>query len=529
MDEYIFGANILENLTTGMYKDSKVSYREYIQNACDQIDKAVKIGLLDSTKKGKIEIWLDAKKRTISIEDNATGIPSAEFESTLANIANSQKQIGEDKGFRGIGRLCGLAYCRELVFTSTAFGESVISEMRCDAQKMREMLNRNVNGEKFTASEVLREIFSFNYTQSSKAKEEHWFKVELIDVNDENEDLLDFQQVKDYLSFVAPVPFHNKFIYRSEIYKHADKLAYSIDEYRIKLNGEDVFKNYGTKFKTSKGDDEIFAVEFKDFYDNNGNLIMWLWFGISRFKATISKESAMRGIRLRKENIQIGNEDALQKLFKEDRGQHYFIGEVYGVSKELVPNSQRDYFNENEMRLWFERELRKYFKESLTKVYYDGSKVNSAFKKIDDHEKSVDEHNRKVEQNEFNDSNHRTKSEESLQQSEDKASEAQKTIEKLKQSTDNDDASKIIKRVVEKLENERKKEQQPTAAGINKIPFVQPTETVKPKKPQNRTDKLSRCSKQERKLIGKIYNIIIESTDEKTAETIIKNIEDEFK
>lgn len=39
MRAYVFGANILENLTTGMYKDSKVIYREYIQNACDQIDR----------------------------------------------------------------------------------------------------------------------------------------------------------------------------------------------------------------------------------------------------------------------------------------------------------------------------------------------------------------------------------------------------------------------------------------------------------------------------------------------------------
>ena len=28
------GKNILENLTTGMYADSKVIYREYVQNAC---------------------------------------------------------------------------------------------------------------------------------------------------------------------------------------------------------------------------------------------------------------------------------------------------------------------------------------------------------------------------------------------------------------------------------------------------------------------------------------------------------------
>ena len=46
MRAYVFGANILENLTTGMYKDSKVIYREYIQNACDQIDKAYDRGLL---------------------------------------------------------------------------------------------------------------------------------------------------------------------------------------------------------------------------------------------------------------------------------------------------------------------------------------------------------------------------------------------------------------------------------------------------------------------------------------------------
>ena len=39
------GKNILDNLTTGMYSDSRVIYREYIQNACDQIDLAVWIFL----------------------------------------------------------------------------------------------------------------------------------------------------------------------------------------------------------------------------------------------------------------------------------------------------------------------------------------------------------------------------------------------------------------------------------------------------------------------------------------------------
>jgi molecular chaperone HtpG len=132
MVDYVFGANILENLTTGMYQDSKVVFREYIQNACDQIDKAIREGLL-APGEGTIDIWLDRIKRSINIQDNATGIPAADFRRILGNIADSDKTIGEDKGFRGIGRLCGLAYCKELVFASSCKGEDVVSFMICDA------------------------------------------------------------------------------------------------------------------------------------------------------------------------------------------------------------------------------------------------------------------------------------------------------------------------------------------------------------------------------------------------------------
>lgn len=522
MDEYIFGANILENLTTGMYKDSKVSYREYIQNACDQIDKAVQIGLFSSREEGEIQIWLSEDNRTISIEDNATGIEQFKFEHTLANIADSNKHIGEDKGFRGIGRLCGLAYCRELVFTTTAKGENVISEMRCDAQKMRELLNRNLSGEKFTASQVLHEIYRFSYKKVKGIEDEHWFKVELIDVNDENTDLLDFNQVKDYLSFTAPVQYKNAFLYQSEIYRHAKSINYTIDEYRIKLNGEDVFKKYQTHFKTSKGDDDIFDVEFKDFYDDNGNLIMWLWFGLSKFKAIISSEVEMRGIRLRKENIQIGNDDALQKLFKEDRGQHYFVGEVFAVSKDLIPNSQRDYFNENVMRADFERMLRRYFKEVLTKVYYGGSDANSSFKKIDDFAKKEIEHRAKTDNNDYVDSEHEAQAYKAVKKAGEDANKAQKKIDKIKNSSDDSDASKVLQRVIKRIEDEREKEyrQSSTPKTKKKQPM---------KKSQHRTDKLSRCNSKERKLIGKIYNIILENVDDQTAELLIKKIEEEFK
>ncbi|MDD3230391.1 MAG: ATP-binding protein, partial [Oscillospiraceae bacterium] len=287
MSEYIFGANILESLTTGMYQDSKVIYREYIQNACDQIDKATRNGLLQPNE-GEIEIWLDAENRAISIEDNATGICAADFEKTLANIADSDKIVGEDKGFRGMGRLCGLAYCRQLIFTSTAAGEGTVSVMKCDAATMRKMIQKNEQGEKHTASEVLRQTYDFS-SYSTPDIDAHWFKVELVDINAENTDLLDFSQIKDYLSFVAPVPYQNTFIFRTEVYNHAQEIGCMIDEYQIKLDGEQIFKKYKTNFKTSKGDDEIFGVYFKNIYDSHNSLIAWAWVGVSRFRAVISK------------------------------------------------------------------------------------------------------------------------------------------------------------------------------------------------------------------------------------------------
>lgn len=524
MEDYIFGANILENLTTGMYKDSKVSYREYIQNACDQIDKAVEEGLLGSINEGIIDIWVDADRRIISIEDNATGIPTKKFEATLANIADSSKHLGTDKGFRGIGRLCGLAYCQELVFTSTAYDEETVSIMRCDAQKMREYLNRNVNGEKYTASDVLSKIYKFEYVNNKARKKEHSFKVELIGVNDENRDLLDFEQVKNYLSFTAPVPYKNTFPYKREIHDHAKKIGYRIDEYRIRLNGEEIFKKYSTQYKTSKGDDEIFDVEFKDFYDESNNLIMWLWFGVSTFKAIISKECQMRGLRLRKENIQIGNEDALQPLFKEDRGQHYYVGELFAVSKELIPNSQRDYFNETKMRVWFEKEIRKYF-QVLHKIYHDASDINSSFNKIDSYEKKTYEHQEKLENNNYVDAEHIQKATDALNTAQNDAIKAQEKIEKIKNSSEKTEANAIRQKVIKRIEKERKKVEiiKPSAVTAPAEP------SAKPEKQPRRVDKLSRCSKQERKLIGKIYNIIFDSTDEKTAEIIINKIEEEFK
>ena len=529
MNEYVFGANILENLTTGMYQDSRVIYREYIQNACDQIDKARGNGVL-SVGKELIDIQLNEKERTITITDNATGIPMSKFREVLANIADSDKQIGEAKGFRGIGRLCGLAYCRELVFASKAPGEAYISVLRCNAEKMRELIDKNNRGEKISANDLLNHIYAFPTPIKTDRLDDHWFKVELIGVNKENHDLLDFQNVKDYLSFVAPVPYKNTFIFRKKVYDHANQIGVKIDEYKITLNGETILKNYGTRFCTSKGEDEIFDVEFEEFYDDSNQLIAWSWFGLSHFKAIIHKECQMRGLRLRKENIQIGDDDALKKLFKEDRGSHYFIGEVFAVSRGLIPNSQRDYFNENEPRLQFEQKVRRFFNDELTRLYRDGSDINSAFKKIDDYQKKACDYSEKQRNGDFVDDDHRKKAEEAVKKAKIEAEKAKENIEKKKQKVDQD-PNNPTRKILTRIEAERKKQETKESKTPDKKKVKEDTNANKQttEKVSRRVDKLTAIPKKDRKIISRIFSIILESTDENTAETIITKIEEEFK
>ena len=63
-ESYKIGKNILENLTSGMYTDSKFIYREYVQNAADAIDDAIAKNII-TNEDAKILINIDSQNRTI--------------------------------------------------------------------------------------------------------------------------------------------------------------------------------------------------------------------------------------------------------------------------------------------------------------------------------------------------------------------------------------------------------------------------------------------------------------------------------
>ena len=281
---------------------------------------------------------------------------------------------------------------------------------------------------------------------------EHFFRVEMFDVT--NSDLLNVDEVRNYLSFVAPVAYDDKFPFRKKIYAHADALGFTITEYKIIVNDKSLSKEYEATFQTRMGTDKIFNVAFKDFYDADGNLIAWSWIGLSTFKGVINptkkNPNRMRYIRLRQKNIQIGDEKVFQNqnrnLFSEDRGVTYFIGEVHAVDPNLRPNSRRDYFEENDAYKTLEDALKKYFAE-LTELYRHASNVRSAFNATERPQIFLAEIERHTP--EYQDT-HIAEHEAELAALESAAAEKQRLIDKQRKESQNNPAA-ISSQVFEKI------------------------------------------------------------------------------
>ena len=372
----IIGKNVIENLTVGMYDDPCFVYREYVQNAADQIDIAKKQNLYQNDNQPSIYIEIDADVKKVIIEDNATGIRQREVLSLLGNIAQSTKNKYEDKGFRGIGRLGGLGYCEKLIFETSFYGEDRKSIMIWDAKMLKKIFNdENVTIDAAALISIITD-YSFDNCEDINT---HYFRVTMENVT--NETLLDVQQVRDYLAMVAPVPFGNFFTHKTKIYQEAKEKGIIIDEYNVYVNTDQLFKGYRNHIYRNNAvseEDTIIDVSFFEEYYNE-KLLFWGWYGISKNMHRIPDENKSRGIRLRKSNIQIGSESRLDEFHREGAiGNIYFIGEVYATNRELIPNGRRDFFIDNTECVQFSKKIRELFHQQLYRLYYDFSKKNAA-------------------------------------------------------------------------------------------------------------------------------------------------------
>lgn len=389
MNEPIAGKFLLEILTRGMYSNPLHIYREYIQNASDSIDKAINAGVLNAVE-AEIHIFIDAQKQDIIIRDNGLGISQHVARVKLLNVGASDKDGITERGFRGIGRLGGLAYAEEVQFITSSLGESVKTIMMCDCSRMQELLQK-ANDETSDIMETFMAISRFYEEPEGLAK--HYFEVRLIGVPQESE-LLNEDVVIRYLAETAPVDFDSQqFVQARKIRDHFAEKGFPIPCYKI-LRGErrkPVYKLYSRSLSTgmqerTRNKDYVRDVEFIYQTASDGTPLYIGWLAVTDFSGIISDES-IQGIRFRKGNILVGNSTTFAKFFPttEREGQvanRMFAGEVHVLHDKLIPNSQRDDFEPSSVYNEMKNSL-SMWAGTINKKYRRGtSEANSALRNL---------------------------------------------------------------------------------------------------------------------------------------------------
>lgn len=462
MNEPIAGKFLLEILTKGMYSNPMHIYREYIQNASDSIDKAFAAGLLKAAE-AEIHISIDEKERCISIRDNGLGIPQNIAQIKMLNVGVSDKDGISERGFRGIGRLGGLAYADKVKFITSAMGETTKTVMTCDCVRMQQLLQKS-NVETSDIMETFQAISKFE-VQPEDA-EQHFFEVHLIGVPAESE-LLEETKVVRYLAETAPVDFDSQqFSQARKIRDHFSEKGFPITCYKI-LRGErrkPIYKLYSRSMSTgkqarTKNKDYVRDVEFVYQDAKDGKPLYIGWLVITDFSGVISDE-AVQGIRLRKGNILVGNSTTFAKFFPSEghNANRMFAGEIHVLHDGLIPNSQRDDFEPSDVY----NEMREYlalWAGSINKKYRRGtSEATSALRNLNKLNEEQQELEQSIDSGAITSDEKRDQIAERLEKiARNRAAEEKKVRRALERGTFDDERKETVEKALSQTETASKK------------------------------------------------------------------------
>lgn len=376
---FVVGKYTLESLTNGMYSSPLDLYREYIQNAVDSIDDAVRSGLVEK-KNSHIHISVNTETASISIKDNGCGISKENAERLLVDIGNSKKSRSLSRGFRGIGRLAGLGYCDSLSFITSAQGESEKTIITFDAKNLKKLLVPGTNDDD-SIYDVIDAVVSKKVAPEKPAA--HYFEVVLDGVSRQNA-LTDYDTLKNYLTQNVPLPFHPDFKWGKTVASKIELAGYKIPEYNVFLdyNGkvEQVYKPYRdiiVSDRVKKLDDNIHDIQIRVLGEKDEPLAV-MWYASTNFYGTII-DSTVKGLRIRQGNILIGDNTTCSQFFKEERFNGWVIGEIYIINNGLIANSRRDNFEQNEFYFQLSDEIKEcaaLITKELRKLSYDRSLSN---------------------------------------------------------------------------------------------------------------------------------------------------------
>ena len=284
-----------------------------------------------------------------------------------------------------------------------------------------------------SASEVVAAVTSLR-TEKEDA-DSHYFKVILENVNDNR--LLNVNDIRDYLSMVAPVEIANTFSpFKNKIKRFMAENHLTLDTYNVFVNSDPVYKKY-TKTVYDKNNiarDEVRDVVCDIRKDSEGKPLYWWWYSICKFDGMIDFCNVAHGIRLRCKNIQLGDETCCRRFLpnkQEQRFNDYFFGEIHVLSEFLVPNMDRNYLRVDEARKVFESMVMSDFNE-LKAICYQASGYRSDYNKIAKAKKYGEQLEEKKREKKFASEEQLRKEEEEFEKASREATKARESLDKRK-------------------------------------------------------------------------------------------------
>jgi molecular chaperone HtpG len=351
-DSVIVGSYSLESLTTGMYEDPRHCIREYVQNGYDAIRAARTAELIGPTE-GIVTVSIGGSQSrpTITVKDDGTGIPSAQAVSILVSVGASTKRSTLNAGFRGIGRLAGIAYCTALRFTTTVAGEDVATVVEFDCGRLRGFMKPSAD------YQDIREVIRLCSSSDTKPAlvDAHWTEVEMIGLTGVGLEFAEIEKLVPYLREVCPTDYSDRFTFAPRIRNFAETVGHPIGsievETRYKRERTQILKAYDDATPTSdpRKPSTVNDIELI----NNAELGWHGWIARSNFKGELTDDT-VAGVRFRMKNIQIDGSDLIETLGSEltlggteGRLQRYAVGEIFITNPAVIPNARRDGFEDS--------------------------------------------------------------------------------------------------------------------------------------------------------------------------------------
>lgn len=355
------GPSLLETITVALYENPIILFREYVQNSLDAYNRATRNDGKKIVNDFHVTINIDEVNRKITIKDNGYGIQTDKlFRGKMSSIGTSDK--ARDRldyiGFRGIGRISGLAFCDKLIFRNKAENSNTINKCTWEGKKYRDLLDKeDVKGD---LEAFIKKIVNFDGKEiitDNKKIGEHFFEVVLENYTDEIENMLGDKKFKEKLTRMLPLKYKESFKGAKKIIdKYNTFMNDSVEKFMIsvKYKNEELFKSYDDKFIL--GSDIVFwEIRGKQKKDGSvGEKIGLLWFTFDKhLKSNINDE--YYGILTRSKNVLMGTNDTFAQVADDNKSYITTFREMAqalrGIYGELLINSP--FLRDNSRRDWF--------------------------------------------------------------------------------------------------------------------------------------------------------------------------------